>query len=122
MRQVRTPSKSNVKLNPAEKGNPHYVGITSQESGRVVGQKDDKENKNKKIMEKEKKKKNRKIEDGLLLVVPARIYGKEVKTLIDSRHEVDLVLGINWLQLVNLVVYWGGACLYAPNAVQTALL
>ena len=107
----------------------------------------------------------RRVEDRLLLVVPARIYGKQAKTLIDSGaarcfitpsyvarvglkgiphdvflelgngekylsrgyvldvpiaiarltvkigltvtnllHEVDLVLGINWLQLVNPVV------------------
>ena len=37
-------------------------------------------------------------------------------------HEVDLVLGINWLQSVNPVVDWSGARLYVPNAVQTALL
>ena len=33
---------------------------------------------------KENKNVIRKVEDGLLLVVPARICGKEVKTLIDS--------------------------------------
>ena len=121
--------------------------------------------------------------DGLLLVVPTQIYGKTVKTLIDSwatrcfvtpscvakvglkgipqdvflelgngqkylsrgcvpdvpiataglvtkmdltvtnlLHEVDLVLGMNWLQLVNPVVDWGGERLYIPNAVHTALL
>ena len=121
--------------------------------------------------------------DGLLLVVPTRIYGKTVKTLIDSGatrcfvtpscvarvglkgmpqdvflelgngqkylsrgyvpdipiataglvvkmdltvtnllHEVDLVLGMNWLQLVNPVVDWGGERLYIPNVVHTALL
>ena len=109
----------------------------------------------------------RKIEDGLLLVVPTRIYGRSFKALIDSGatrcfvtpscvakaglkgiprdvflelgngqkylsrgyvpdvpivtagltvkigltvtnllHDVDLVLGINWLQLVNPVVDW----------------
>ena len=37
-------------------------------------------------------------------------------------HEVDLVLGTNWLQLVNPVVDWCGAKLYVPNAVHTALL
>ena len=37
-------------------------------------------------------------------------------------HEVDLVLGINWLQLVNPVVDWGGSKIYIPNAVHTALL
>ena len=43
-------------------------------------------------------------------------------TVTNLLHEVDLVLGINWLQLVNPVVDWGGARLYVPNAVQTALL
>ena len=37
-------------------------------------------------------------------------------------HEVDLVLGINWLQSVNPVVDWSGAWLYVPNTVHTALL
>ena len=126
---------------------------------------------------------SRTIEDGLLLVVPTKIYGKEVKTLIDSGatrcfvtpscvtkvglkgvprdvflelgngqrylsreyvpdvpigtagltvkvgltvtnllHEVDLVLGMNWLQLVNPVIDWGSGRLYIPNVVHTALL
>ena len=43
-------------------------------------------------------------------------------TVTNLLHEVDLVLGINWLQLVNLVVDWSGARLYVPNAVQTTLL
>ena len=125
----------------------------------------------------------REIADGLLLVVPTRIYGHSVRTLIDSGatrcfitpacvaraglkvtpqdlflelgngqkylsrgcvteipiatagltvkmdmtvtsllHDVDLVLGMNWLQLVNPVVDKGNARMYIPNAVQTALL
>ena len=132
---------------------------------------------------KENKKGVRRVEDGLLLVVPTKIYGKSVRALIDSGatrcfitpscvnyvglkgiprdvflelgngekylsrgyvpevpittagltvkvgltvtnllHEVDLLLDINWLQLVNLVVDWCGAKLYVPNAVHTALL
>ena len=123
------------------------------------------------------------IDDGLLLVVPARINGHTVRALIDSGatrcfvtpscvaavglkgtpqdiflelgngqkylsrghvpdatvvtagltvrvgltvtnllHEVDLVLGINWLQLVNPVVDWSSGKIYLPNAVHTALL
>ena len=46
LQQVRTPSTRHGKLNPIEKGNPCYMGITSQESGRVVGETDDEENKN----------------------------------------------------------------------------
>ena len=117
------------------------------------------------------------------MVVPTKVYGKEVKTLIDSGatrcfvtpscvtrvglkgisqdtflelgngqkylsrgyvpdvpiviailtmkvdltvtnlwHEVDLVLGMNWLQLVNPIVEWGSGRLYIPNAIRTALL
>ena len=133
--------------------------------------------------DKEKKKVIRTVEDGLLMVVSARIYGKKIRTLIDSGatrcfvspacvamcglkrvprdvflelgnrekilsrvyipdvplvtaglivktgltvtnllHDVDLVLGINWLKLVNPIVDWCGAELYVPNAVHTALL
>ena len=125
----------------------------------------------------------RTIGDGLLLVVPTKVYGKEVQSLIDSGatrcfvtpscitrvglkgiyqntflelgngqkylsrgyvpdvhimtaglivkvgltvtnlpHKVDLVLGMNWLQLVNPVVDWGSGRLYMLNAVHTALL
>ena len=125
----------------------------------------------------------RTIEDGLLMVVPARINGHVVCALIDSGatrcfvtpscvtavglmgtpqgvflelgngqkylsrgfvsdatvvtagltvrvgltvtnllHEVDLVLGINWLRLVNPVVDWSSGKIYLPNAVHTALL
>ena len=132
---------------------------------------------------KEKKKVIRTVEDGLLMVVSARIYGRKIRTLIDSGatrcfvspacvtacglkglsryiflelgngekilsrgcipnvpmvtagltlkigltvtillHDVDLVLGINWLQIVNPIVDWCGAKLYVPNAVHTALL
>ena len=43
-------------------------------------------------------------------------------TVTNLMHEVDLVLGIEFLRLVNPVVDWGGARLYVPNAVQTTLL
>ena len=43
-------------------------------------------------------------------------------TVTNLLHEVDLVLGMNWLQLVNPVVDWGSGRLYIPNAVHTALL
>ena len=43
-------------------------------------------------------------------------------TVTNLLHEVDLVLDINWLQLVNLVVDWCAAKSYVPNAVHTALL
>ena len=123
------------------------------------------------------------VEDGLLMVVSASIYGRKIRTLIDSGatrcfvspacvaacglkgvprdiflelgncekilsrgyipyvpvvtagltvkigltvstllHDVDLVLGMNWLKLVNPIVDWCGAKLYVPSAVHTALL
>ena len=43
-------------------------------------------------------------------------------TVTNLLHEVDLVLGMNWLQLVNPVVDGGSGQLYIPNAVHTALL
>ena len=135
-------------------------------------------------MEKAKQNKNeRKIEDGLLMVVAASIYGRKVRALIDSGttrcfvtpvcetacglkgtprdillelgngkkylskgyvsdvpavtasfivkigltitallHDVDLVLGMNWLQSVNPVVDWSGTRLYVANATHTTLL
>ena len=133
--------------------------------------------------EKENKKVIRTVEDGLLMVVSASIYGRKIRTLIDSGatrcfvspacvtacglkgvpsgvflelgngekilskgyipdipvvtavltvktgptitslfHDVDLVLGMNWLKLVNPIVDWCGAELYVPNAVHTASL
>ena len=57
--------------------------------------------------------------------VPVVTTGLTVKIgLIVTKllHEVDLVLGINWLQLVNPVVDWSDARLYVPNAIHTALL
>ena len=131
----------------------------------------------------EQKKVIRTVEDGLLMAVSARIYGRKIRALIDSGatrcfvspacvtacglkgvphdvflelgngekilsrgyipdvpvittgltvkigltvtnllHDVDLVLGMNWLKLVNPIVDWCGAKLYVPNAVHTALL
>ena len=55
-------------------------------------------------------------------VVTASLTVKIGLTVTNLLHEVDLVLGINWLQLVNPVVDWSGARLYVPNAVQTTLL
>ena len=57
--------------------------------------------------------------------VPVVTAGLTVKiglTVTNLLHEVDLVLGINWLQLVNPVVDWSGVRLCVPNAVQTTLL
>ena len=132
---------------------------------------------------KEKTKVIRIVEDGLLMVVSSSIYGRKIRTLIDSGatrcfvspacvaacglkglpcdiflelgnsekilsrgyipdvpvviarltvkigltitnllHDVDLVLGMNWLQTVNPAVDWCSAKLFVPQAVHTALL
>ena len=47
------------------------------------------------------------------------IIGLTVTSLL---HDVDLVLGINWLQLVSPVIDWSSGKVYLPNAVHTALL
>ena len=57
--------------------------------------------------------------------VPMVTAGLTVKVgliVTNLLHEVDLVLGINWLQLVNPVVDWSSGKIYLPNAVHTALL
>ena len=55
-------------------------------------------------------------------LVTARLTVKVGLIVTNLLHEVDLVLGMNWLQLVNPVVDWGSGKLYIPNAVHTALL
>ena len=43
-------------------------------------------------------------------------------TVTSLLYKVDLVLGINWLQLVSPVIDWSSGKVYLPNAVHTALL
>ena len=57
-----------------------------------------------------------------VLVVITGLIVKVVLTMTNLLHDLDLVLGMNWLPLVNPVVDWGGAKLYVPNVVQTTLL
>ena len=62
---------------------------------------------------------------GYVTNIPVVTTGLIVKigvTVTNLLHEVHLLLGINWLQLVNPVVDWCGTKLYVPNAVHTALL
>ena len=42
-------------------------------------------------------------------------------TITNILREIDLVLGINWLHLVNPMIDWCGAKIHVPNAVHTAL-
>ena len=37
-------------------------------------------------------------------------------------HEVDIVLGINWLKTVNPIIDWCSGRVYLPGAIHTALL
>ena len=55
-------------------------------------------------------------------MVTAGLTVKVGLTVTNLLREVDLVLGMNWLQLVNLIVDWGSGRLYIPNAIHTALL
>ena len=78
LQKVGTPSEENGNLNPAGKGNLLYVGITPHEPSSIREKENGKENKKDKNMEKERKKVIRRVEDGLLLVVPTEIYGKSI--------------------------------------------
>ena len=55
-------------------------------------------------------------------IVTAGLRFKTVLTVTNLLYEVDVVLGITWLQQVNPVVDWGSGKLYVPNSAQTALL
>ena len=57
-----------------------------------------------------------------VLVVIAGLTVKLGLTVTNLLHKVGLILGHNWLQLVNPIVDWSSARLYVPNAVNTALL
>ena len=62
---------------------------------------------------------------GYVLDLPIVTAGLIVKvgfTVTNLLHEVDLVLGVNWLQLVNLVIDWSSGKVYLPNVVHTTLL
>ena len=135
------------------------------------------------VAEAEKSENQRNIEDGILLVVSACIFGHKVRALIDSGatrcfissgavlplglkstsedtllelgngdrilsrgkvndvpvvtaglsvkldltvtkllHDVDLVLGINWLQTVNPIIDWRGARMFLPESLGSSFL
>ena len=187
LQQFAAPNNEENVQDQSVKDRPVYIGVSPHSSRTVPDEKNQKANKEGDSTGAETpalvNKIPRTIEDGLLMVVPTQVYGKPVKTLIDSGatrcfvtpscvtrvglkgisqdtflelgngqkylsrgyvpdvpivtaglkvkvdltvtnllHEVDLVLGMNWLQLVNPVIDWGGGRLYIPNAVHTALL
>ena len=43
-------------------------------------------------------------------------------TVSSLLHEVDIVLGINWLKTVNPIIDWCSGRVYLPGAIHTALL
>ena len=55
-------------------------------------------------------------------VVTAGLIVRVGLTVTFLLHEVDLVLGMNWLQLVSPMIDWSSGKVYLPNAVHTALL
>ena len=55
-------------------------------------------------------------------VVTASLTVKIGFTITTLLHDVDLVLGMNWLELVNPVIDWSCGKIYLPNALHTALL
>ena len=86
---MEVPAVAEGSINQSVQDIPLYVGITPHTLDRVVEEKDGKGKKMEKRkkgekMGKENKKIGRKLEDGLLLVVPTRIHGKSVRALIDS--------------------------------------
>ena len=163
--------KHEANLNPKEKS--HVSGDDTRFTGVVI---DDKNGEKIKIIPRIE-------EDGILLVVPARINGELFSALIDSGatrcfvtqqccavaglscipqdtflelgngaralsrgmvqgapltlagvttktdltvsrllHNVDIVLGINWLKSINPLIDWCSGKVYMPNAIHTALL
>ena len=86
LRNFSNPSVEEGKTNQSSKDNPLYVGL-EMPTHRVDSEGKEKENKkdvNGMGKNREKKTKSRNIEDGLLMVVATRIYGKTVRALIDS--------------------------------------
>ena len=65
---------------------PEFVGIIPQQSDKVdnVEKLESDKKMGQEKMEKEKKEMIRTVEDGLLMVVSARIYGRKIGTLINS--------------------------------------
>ena len=62
---------------------------------------------------------------GFVPNVPFFTAGLTVKvnlTVTNLLHNVDLVLGVNWLELANPVIDWSSGKVYLPQAVHIALL
>ena len=88
MQQFSAPSVGKTEENQSLKEKPVYVGANAHSSR--IATAEEKEKSTKKgvskgsAMPETVNKFKRTIADGLLLVVPTKVYGKEVKSLIDS--------------------------------------
>ena len=88
MQQFSAPNAEQTKEDQSLKDKTVYVGVDPQ-SNRIAVKEENEKSTKKTVSEgsttpRMVNKFKRTIFDGLLLVVPTRIYGKEVKTLIDS--------------------------------------
>ena len=62
---------------------------------------------------------------GMVQGVPITLAGvtTNLNLIVSSLlHEVDIVLGINWLKTVNPIIDWCSGRIYLPGAIHTALL
>ena len=62
---------------------------------------------------------------GMVQGAPITLAGVTTKldlTVSSLLHEVDIVLGINWLKTVNPIIDWCSGRVYLPGAIHTALL
>ena len=62
---------------------------------------------------------------GMVQGAPVTLAGVTTRTdltVSQLLHEVDIVLGINWLKTINPVIDWSSGRIYMPNAVHTALI
>ena len=55
-------------------------------------------------------------------VVTGGVSGKFDLTVTKLLHQVDVVLGLNWLQTINPVIDWKSSKLYFPASVGTSML
>ena len=62
---------------------------------------------------------------GIVQGAPITLAGVTTRldlTVSSLLHEVDIVLGINWLKTVNPIIDWCSGRVYLPGAIHTALL
>ena len=55
-------------------------------------------------------------------ITTASVTARMDLTVSQLLHDVDIVLGINWLKYVNPLIDWSSGRVYLPGAVHTALL